>query len=241
MRWHRKFVLRLRSLLRKKQLDQQLDDELAFHLAKEVEANMQAGMTPEEAKQAALRLTGSVALYQEECRDMRGTAVIENLARDFRHAARLLRRNPMFTAVAILTLALGIGANCAVFTAINTLLLRPLAVKEPEQLVFFNEDRNVNMSYPNYRDFRDRNDVLSSLAGYRFNPVSMSIRGGKNFRAWAYEATGGYFDLVGIQPLLGHSFHQRSTTNQVLIRSPYSAIDAGNRSLAGIARSSTKL
>ncbi|MDQ2712758.1 MAG: ABC transporter permease [Acidobacteriota bacterium] len=180
---------------------------MAFHLAKEIEANMQAGMSPEEAKHTAIRLTGSLALYQEECRDVRGTAVIENVARDFRYAIRLLRRNPMFTAVSLLTLALGIGANCAVFTAINTILFRSLPVKEPEQLVFFNEDHNVNMSYPNYRDFRDRNDVLSGLIAYRFNPISLSIRGGKNLRAWAYEATGNYFDVLGAQPLLGHYFY----------------------------------
>ena len=207
MRWNRKFTLRLRSLFRKEQLDEQLSDEIAFHLAKEIEANIRAGMTPEEAKHAAMRLTGPLALYREECRDVRGTAMIENLARDFRHATRLLRRNPMFTAVAILTLALGIGANCAVFTAINTILFHPLPVKDPQQLVFFNEDHNVNMSYPNYRDFRDRNDVLSGLTAYRFNPISLSIQGGKNLRAWAYEATGNYFEVLGVQPLLGRYFH----------------------------------
>ncbi len=118
----------------------------------------------------------------------------------------MLRRTPLFTAVAIVTLALGIGANTTVFTFVENIVLRSLPVRDPQQLVALNWDDGINISYPNYVDFRDRNGVFSNLAADRFNPVNMSIRARENFRVWGYEASGNYFEMLGIAPELGRFF-----------------------------------
>ncbi len=207
MRWQRKLVLRLKSLFQRNRLETDLSEELRFHLEQETGENMQRGMESEEARYAALRLLGAVAVHQEECRDPRGLGFIENLGRDLRYAGRILRRTPAFAFTAILTLALGIGANTTVFTLLNTILFRPLPVKEPQQLVFFNVGDSVNLSYPDFKDFRERNDVLSGMTAYRLMPMSLSIHTGNNLRVWGYEATSNYFDLLGVQPLFGRFFH----------------------------------
>ncbi len=133
---------------------------------------------------------------------------MQTLWQDLRYGARMLRKRPGFTLIALLTLALGIGANTAIFSLVNTVLLRPLPVAEPDRLVALNSvsldgKRNFpTFSVPNYRDLRDRNDVLAGLLAYRFVPVGLSDNG-VNARVWSYLATGNYFPLLGVQPALG--------------------------------------
>lgn len=206
MRWPAKLRSFFRSLFLRRQAESDLEIELREHLESEIENNIRAGMSPEEARFAAQRLIGPVALYKEQCRDARGTSFIENLLRDFRYAVRILRRSPLFTLVAIVTLALGIGANTTVFTFIENVLLGSLPVDHPEQLVSLNWGGMQNISYPNYLDFRDRNNVFSNLAAHRFNPVSISVRARENFRVWGYEVSGNYFQMLGVHPLLGQFF-----------------------------------
>ncbi len=206
MHWLSRIQSFLYSLLRRRQMEADLSDELRHHMEQEIESNIRAGMSPEEAKYAAQRLTGPVGLYAEECRDSRGIGIVDTLVRDGRYALRTFRRTPLFTAVAILTLALGIGANTTVFTFIENVLLRSLPVRDAQQLLFLNWGGMVNMSFPNYLDFRDRNTVFSDLIAYRFNPANLSIRAQENFRVWGYEATGNYFRTLGLQPLLGRFF-----------------------------------
>jgi len=196
----------LRSLFKRRQLEVELHEEFEYHLQHEIEANLRAGMPPDEARLAALRLIGPISLQQEECRDSRGVAFFETSLRDVRYAARMLRRTPLFTAAAIVTLALGIGANTTVFTFVENILLRRLPVREPHRLAFLNRDGIVNVSYPTYLDLRDRNGVFSHLAAYRFVPVSMSVQLRENCRVWGYAASGNYFDELGIQPFLGRFF-----------------------------------
>lgn len=134
---------------------------------------------------------------------------MDYLTQSIRLAFRRLRRSPGFTAVAVLTLALGIGANTSTFTAINTAVFRPLPVDHPEQLVFLNNGivHSVpTQSFPNYRDFRDRNTVLSGLMAYGFAPASLSSNG-NNSRVWGHLATGNYFDVLGVKALRGRTFH----------------------------------
>jgi predicted permease len=206
MRWLARFRKILQPLFRRQRIEGDLDAELQYHLEQEIESGIQGGLSAEEAKLAAQRLVGSVPLYKEECRDAWGIGFIESLMRDARHAARMLRRTPLFTVAAITMLALGIGANTTVFTFVENILLRSLPVHDPQQLVVLNWGEMTNMSYPNYADFRDRNTVFSNLIAYRFNPASFSLQARENFRVWGYEASGNYFETLGIQPLLGRFF-----------------------------------
>src|SRR5215210_6467526 len=125
----------LRSLFQKRVLEQELDEELRFHLEKEIEENIRRGMSAEEARTEALRNFGGVERFKEECRDQRGVRFLEELWHDLRFGVRRMLKSPAFSIIAILSLALGIGANTAIFSLVNTILLRPLPVSQPEQLV----------------------------------------------------------------------------------------------------------
>lgn len=135
---------------------------------------------------------------------------MDRLLLDLRLAFRRLRQNPGFSIVAILTLALGIGANSAIFSIINAILFRPLPVDRPAELVALNETLAGNtfptLSFPNYRDIRDRNNVLSGLAAFRILPASLGLPGNSQ-RVWGYLVTGNYFDTLGIKPVRGRLFN----------------------------------
>jgi predicted permease len=134
---------------------------------------------------------------------------METLIKDIRYAIRGLVKRPGFVAVAVITLALGIGANTAIFSLVNTVLLRSLPVDRPGEIVSVavrgKDDSMSAFSYPNYKDFRDRNDVLSGLLVYRFVPLSLS-RGGANERIWGYEVSGNYFDVLNVKAIQGRTF-----------------------------------
>jgi len=131
------------------------------------------------------------------------------MMKDIRYAIRGLIKRPGFVAVAVITLALGIGANTAIFSLVNTVLLRSLPVDRPGEIVSVavraKDDSMSALSYPNYKDFRDRNDVLSGLLIYRFVPLSLS-RGGANERIWGYEVSGNYFDVLNVKAVQGRTF-----------------------------------
>jgi predicted permease len=125
------------------------------------------------------------------------------------YAGRTLLQRPGFSLVAVLTLALGIGANTAIFSLVNTVLLRSLPVERPDEIFALNmrrkDDSMSALSYPNYLDFRDRNEALSGLLVYRFVPLALSRSGG-NERIWGYEVSGNYFDVLGVKAILGRTF-----------------------------------
>src|ERR687888_261628 len=177
MYWVRVVRARVRGLLLRGSVEREMEEELRFHLRMRAEENVRRGMTPAEAERAALRSFGQWARVKEACRDVKGGGVVETLIQDLKFGARTLGKNPGFTAVAALTLALGIGANTAIFSFVNAVLLRPLPVAEPERLVYvFGGTRaapyNVS-SYPDYVDYRDRNQVFSDLIAY--SPITLSL------------------------------------------------------------------
>jgi predicted permease len=133
---------------------------------------------------------------------------MRTLWHDVRYATRILAKSPGFTVVAILTLALGIGANTAVFSVVNALVLRPLPVERPQELAFFENARyGPSQSFPNYKDLRDRNHSFAGLLGYRTAPIELDTDNGAE-RIWGYLVTGNYFDVLGLRPALGHFFTQ---------------------------------
>src|SRR5262249_1142952 len=136
---------------------------------------------------------------------------MEALLKDCRYAIRSMLKSPGFAAVGILSLAIGIGANAAIFSLVNTVLFHPLPVAEPQRLVEITPTRTGedfgNFSYPAYKDFRDRNEVLEGTAAYRFAPMSLS-RDGNNERIWGFLVSGNYFDVLGVRPAAGRLFTQ---------------------------------
>ena len=135
---------------------------------------------------------------------------MSRLWQDIRFGWRQLLKHSSFTALAIISMGLGIGANTAIFSLVDTVLLRPLPVKDPGQLyqVYGTQHNGADItiqSYLNYKDYRDRNTVLSGLIAYRLAVVSLR-HGGTNERAWGYLVTGNYFDVLGVKPILGRGF-----------------------------------
>jgi predicted permease len=207
-----KIRLWVRDLFRRKQSDNELDAEMRFDLTQRVEANVQAGMTRQEAELNARREFGSVALAQEECRDTRGTQFFEQTWQDVRFGWRMLRKSPGFTATAILTLALGIGANTAIFSMMDKVLLQNLPVRNPDELVLISTTlprtgENDSFSYPMYRDIRDKSDSFSGVIAMGGAQMAVSYSG-QSEHVRGRLVSGNYFDVLGVRPWIGRLFSQ---------------------------------
>jgi predicted permease len=146
---------------------------------------------------------------------------IDELSRDLRYGTRALLKSPAFAAAAIISLALGIGVNTLVFSVLDSLLLRPLPIANPDQVVFVETPNGPSNSFPTYRDIRDNNSTFSGLVGYRMDPMGLET-GGRSSRIWGYLATGNYFDVLGVKPALGRCFHQQDDLNPGA--SPYAVL-----------------
>jgi predicted permease len=196
---------RLRALLRRDAVEGELDTELRFHMEKQVEKLVAGGVPRAEAVRRARAMLGGLEQLKEECRDARGTRWLEEFWQDVRYALRGLRASPAFAVTAVLTLALGIGANTTAFSAANALFFQSLPVDRPAEVVFVSNQTHSllpNFSNPDYRDIRDRNTVLSDLAAY--SPVPMGLAyGGRAARVWGYVVSGNYFPMLGVKAALG--------------------------------------
>lgn len=203
---------RWRALTHKNQLEDELDEEMRFHLERDVEQNIRNGMTPKDARYAALKAFGAMDQSKEECRDARGIGPLENTLRDITYSLRVLLKSYAFTIVVVLTLALGIGANTAIFSFANGILLRPLPYPQSDRLAVIEEaalKRGIDamtVSYPNFLDWREQNKVFEDIATYfRINRFALSgagdpveIRGSRISR--------GLFEILRVSPQLGRTF-----------------------------------
>lgn len=194
-----------RALRRRSRWEHDLEEELQSHVDRRAEDLVRAGLSPQEALRRARLDLGARESYREQCREAHGLRWPDELVQDLRYALRALRRSPGFAGVAVLSLALGVGANTVVFSVVNALVLKSLPVSEPDRLAFIQSNHGPSHSFPNYRDLRDRNTTFAGVVAYRIAPMGLETGGGA-VRVWGYLATGNYFDVLGAQPHLGRFF-----------------------------------
>lgn len=199
---------RFANLFRRSEVDRDINAELQAHLDLRMDANVAAGMTLEEARRDALLRFGNPTITRERVAATDAPLSLADLGRDLRFASRQLRRSPGFALTAILTLALGIGANVVVFGVLNAMILRPLNVAGADRLfeMVHREHGYDNQCYPDYIDFKTRNSTFTDMAAYRLGYVGLGS-GGTAEKTWEYEVSGNYFDMLGIQPQIGRFFH----------------------------------
>lgn len=210
-RWIYTIPLRLRSLFRRGQVDSELDEELQFHLEQKVHAYVARGLTPEDARYAARRDMDGLAQRKEDCRDTRGVNLIDSFAQDVSHSFRIFRKNPGFTTVVILTLALGIGASTGMFSIANAILLRPLPYRDAPKLVRVwgvnTQSGNFRAwaSYPNLEDWRRQNTVFSALGASREDEWTWT-GGAEPQQVEVSRVSADFFAALEMQPALGRVF-----------------------------------
>jgi putative ABC transport system permease protein len=209
-----KLRTRLRALMRKSEIEHELDEELRYHIERQTEQNVRLGMNPEEARHEARKAFGGVEQAKERSRDAHGMRWIGDLWQDLRYGARMLVKNPGFTLIASLTLALGIGANTAIFSVVNAVLLRPLPYTEPERLVFIGgaDARNPEgpkitdaCSYPDFFDWRERNQSFDSMAAYHSATLTMTGNEAPALLS-GQVVSAELFDVFKARPYLGRVF-----------------------------------
>src|SRR6266851_1716558 len=217
MRWTDKLRLRLRSLSRRPQIDAELHEELRFHLEQQVAENLAAGLSPDEARYAAHRSIGGLAQIQEECRDMRRVNLIQNILQDLHYATRMLRKSSGFATVAVLSLALGIGANTAVFSVIHAVLLRALPYPDPGRLVrvsrqYAHEGAVIGyLSVPQMEFWKENSRAFEALAGCRGGGARNLVSGAGHEWISTMVVTADFFRALGVTPVLGREFRSEET------------------------------
>ncbi|HYL65279.1 MAG TPA: ABC transporter permease [Candidatus Methylomirabilis sp.] len=194
---------------RRKRMMEDLDRDIRDHLEREAEDNIARGMTPEEARYAALRKFGNVTRVKEEAREVWSIVWLEQLWQDLRYALRMLRKSPGFAVIAILTLALGIGANTSLFSVVNGVLLNPLPYPYANQVAivvnWFPGYGEGSISYPDFLDWVRLNHTFSSLAAYRQTSFNLTGQGDAE-RVSAMELSASFFPLLGVNPVIGRDF-----------------------------------
>jgi predicted permease len=210
--WIYSLPLRLRSLFHRRQVEAELDEELEYHLQQKIEEGIGQGLSAREARYSALRAMDGLEQRKQQCRDLRGVNAIENFFQDLRHGLRMLRKSPGFTTAAVLTLALGIGANTAVFSVVNTVLLRPLGYSEPDRMVSFyvqNDIRLESISIPIFMIWRQQTGVLQDFAiyGSAYKDPGISLTKTDHPETLrASHVSAGFFRLFGASVEAGRTF-----------------------------------
>src|ERR1700730_617233 len=209
-------LTKLGALFRKDAIDCELDAEIRSHLAMEMEENVENGMDPEQARRAAQQAFGHVVLAKDDSRGAWIYRWIEDLGKDLRFGVRMLVKNRGFSAIAILSLALGFGLNTTIFTVVNAILLNPLPVRDVGRLVSLDNidtktkftqahSEKLGMSFPNYQDFRRQNEVFTDLAAWQQIPLTWR-RGAEPRQVQGDIVSANYFDVLGLKPAAGRFF-----------------------------------
>jgi putative ABC transport system permease protein len=210
-RWIYVAPLRLRSLFQREQVERELDEEMRYHLERKTEEYAAAGLSSDEARHAAMRAMDGIERHKEKCRDMRKVNWLEDFWQDLKFAVRMLRRTPGFAAVVVLTLALGIGANSAIFSVIDGILLQPLPYGDPDRLVIVWENnlRRSNphnvVSPPNFLDWQAQNHVFSEMS-YVSDLRGNLTGSGEPEQIVAEYVSANFFSVLGVNPILGPGF-----------------------------------
>src|SRR5262245_1652467 len=206
--WLYTVPLRLRSLFRRRQVERELDEELRYHIERQIGEYISKGMTEEKARSAALRAMGGVERRKEECREMRRVVWIEDLMQDVRYSLRTLRKSPGFTAAAVFTLMLGIGANTAIFSVVNAVLLRSLPYREPDRLVLLNHHRAAGADF---LEWRDQAKTFEKIAAYTSEITDLTgIDETERLSAGIVSAS--LFATLGVAPASGRTFNPAEDT-----------------------------
>jgi hypothetical protein len=228
MLWTQRLWLRLQTLFRRNRNSQQLDDEIQFHLEQQIAENIARGMSREEARYAAMRTFGNPTFLKEETRDTWGWTWLEQIIQDLRYAARMLRKSPGFTAVAVLTLAFGIGANTAIFSLIDVILLRPLPIHDSDRVVVLQwrahkepktnaygefgfchtdakatERAGCSFSYPFFEQVHSQTQIFSTVTAFAASPNLHLDRNGERTKITAPFVSGEFFRTLGVRAKLG--------------------------------------
>ena len=199
-----------RRLLSSKRMDQELDAELRCHLELQVAEKMRSGVPQAEARRQARLEFGGLEQVKEDCRESRGTMWVTSITQDLRFAMRQLHRSPGFTVVAVLTLALGIGANSAIFSVVDAVLLRPLPFYNPSRLVAVKTTEpgrhdDIGVSYPAFLDWRSENHVFKGLSAFREDDFTLTGRAEPVHLTGAV-VSANLFSVLGIAPAIGRDF-----------------------------------
>jgi putative ABC transport system permease protein len=217
MRLLTKLRLRLRSLVLPRRVDAELDEEMRLHIERQIDAYVAGGMTPAAARDAARREMGGVEHWKDQCRDARGFATFDSLRQDVRYALRMLRRNPGFTLVGVLVMSLGIGANTAVFSVVNSVLLNPLAYPDPDRIVTLSYSGDTvarpqaaaafegQVSAPDATDWLEQSTTFEAMAYYTTGRTSVLANGAAEYGLIS-RVRPDFFRAFGVAPALGRTF-----------------------------------
>lgn len=219
--WIYRIALMMRSIFRHRQAERELAEEFEYHLDMRTQEYIAGGLTPEEARSAALRAMGGLEQHKEECRDVRGLRWVNELSQDVRYAFRISAKSPGFTIVAVLMLALGIGANTAVVNVYDALVFQSLPFGQIDRLV----EIPPGFNYPNYLDIRADDQALSDVAVWMVLPLQARSANAKLLSGRAVSSN--FFRVVGLPMTLGRGFLPEEEKLQAALPWPSSAIGCG--------------
>jgi hypothetical protein len=224
----------LQRLFARRRIERDLDKEMQFHVESQISDKVRSGISEIEARRLTRLEFGGTEQIKEDCRQSRGTVWLESLVQDVRYGLRQLRKTPGFTFVAILSLTLGIGANTAIFTLLNAILLRPLPVQKPSELLLFGDgqaqgsmssipDGSTRLfSYSFFHDFRQKDTSFSGIAAVDSSQsaTKASIGGAAYQTAHVDLVSGSYFSVLGVPAFLGRTIGESDDGTTAQVRSP---------------------